>query len=459
MLDIEKGKPVHCSETVTGFGLTGTLLIAEDELRVDLYSYAEPFHIKTDAPIHLIAATGQTISLHACIDGGSGTTRNYECTTYHQALIANLAVVGHDAWVAGNRLRRASFCVEHAMDLLRHRAKFDAIGQTRYPSEEHLLIFEDRAERMTLRAYYSGSWGMDFDAPKRLWPVFEIEFDEPQEILEYIQHVSYYVEFLSFCLGVKLRPHDIRIDRLSHAETVVAVEAKTYQPPHQIHYVWPETDIDSSNLWVGASPVRAWDDEELAALRACLVAWVDRSNSWKKPYMMMMSSFGLKNVMSAERLINACRWCEELPNAQSRNAISQSDIETIAAVAASEAEGLGHDAAIRERIASAIKRIKEESAAERLARLVALVEDKFGEGVLSENAVIHLRQAIRFRGKTAHGHFTPESDEEYRAFCKSVRAMEALCYLLTAIDLPILREGFGRVWANPLVRDYRLSYE
>jgi len=47
-----------------------------------------------------------------------------------------------------------------------------------------------------------------------------------------------------------------------------------------------------------------------------------------------------------------------------------------------------------------------------------MVETKFGKGVLPDETVDHLKRAINFRGKSAHGHFNPESDAEFRAFSK-----------------------------------------
>jgi hypothetical protein len=66
---------------------------------------------------------------------------------------------------------------------------------------------------------------------------------------------------------------------------------------------------------------------------------------------------------------------------------------------------------------------------------------------------------MSFRGKSAHGHFNPESEAEFRAFSKSTRAMEALCYLLTALDLPIGEEGLKRIGSNSVLRDYRMAYD
>lgn len=459
MPDIERGKPVHCVETVTDRNLTGMLLLSGDEIRVDLYSYTDPFQINVDQPIYLLAETGDIISLHANIDSSSGSVSGQGPTIYHHGFISNVAVVGHDRWTDTDKVKYVSFTVEHAMELLRHKDKVKAIGSTRHPEEENFTILKEAASGLTLSAHYSAIYEIGFNAPKELWPVFVIEFDEPKSILDYIEHVLYYVDFLSFCLGVKLKPDKINIDRLSHDEMMAAAAARAYRGHHKVQYVWPEEKIESRDLWVGGSPVRAWDENELNTLRACLVAWINRAESWKKPYVMMTTSFALKSVISAERLINACRWFEDIPITQSQNALSDEHIEAIAAAATQKAEELGHAPIIRKRIEGSIRRLKAESSKERFTRLVAKIEEKFGKGILPENAVMHLKRAIEFRGKTAHGHFNPKSDEELSAFCTSIRAMEALCYLLTALDLPISAEGLKRVRSNPVVRDYRLTDE
>jgi hypothetical protein len=164
-------------------------------------------------------------------------------------------------------------------------------------------------------------------------------------------------------------------------------------------------------------------------------------------------------VVSSERLINACRWLEEIPDAKPQYVLSNEHIDAISAAASSKAHELGHDPMIGERIAGAIKRVRAESSEQQFSRLVAMIERTFGNGILPENAVSHLKRAISFRGRSAHGHFNPESDAEYRSFSKSTRAMEALCYLLTALGLPISEEGIKRFKSNSLIRDYHTSYE
>ncbi|UPK05727.1 hypothetical protein [Bradyrhizobium sp. 170] len=460
MPKIESGKPLHCIELVTGENLTGTVLVSDEEIRARIYSYADFFHIKGEQPVFLQTETNEIVSLHSNVTTIAGTSsRNIapQRETHRQEILSNVAVVGHDPWRAEDRVKRVSFHVKHTNGLMRHDRKVKAIGRNRFPTEEHLIIFNDTAQGLTVRAWYSATYGGEFEGPKELWPTFEIEFEEPPSLRDYIEHVSDYVNFLSFCFGVQLKPSAIRIDRLSFAQMMEAAEQHEYPGEHEVHYIWPEAEVDNRDLWVGGSPVRCWDDKELASFRECLVAWMNRAAAWRRPNALMMASFGLKNVVSSERLLNACRWLEDIPIAKAQPMLSGSDIDAILAVAAAKAQELGHDVAIGERIAGAIRWIRAETAEQQFKRLVGMVEARFGKGVLPDEAVYHLKRAISFRGKSAHGHFNPESDAQFRGFSKSTRAMEALCYLLTALELPIPEEGIPRAGSNPVLRDYRLA--
>jgi dTDP-4-dehydrorhamnose 3,5-epimerase-like enzyme len=86
------------------------------------------------------------------------------------------------------------------------------------------------------------------------------------------------------------------------------------------------------------------------------------------------------------------------------------------------------------------------------------VNDRFGKEVVGIEIVEHLRRALKLRGQAAHGHLSPEDDQEYRAFAKATYAMEALCFLLMVQDLPIDEQGLERMWGNPLLQNYRQSW-
>lgn len=203
----------------------------------------------------------------------------------------------------------------------------------------------------------------------------------------------------------------------------------------------------------------AWDDYELSVLRQCIVFWIERDTKWRSSYILMMNSLTLKNEISANRLIAACKWFEEIPLTKSQNTIAVEHIDTIASAAGEKARELGYKSAITRRIVGSLKAIRMESHKDRFSRLVILLRQRFGYPILPEDVVPQLCRAIEFRGKTAHGHFQPMDKAEFHAFSKSTYAMEAICYLLTALELPIHEKGLQRVQYNPVIRDYRNAYK
>ncbi len=450
---------IHCTELMTGTKLTGFFILHDDHIGAKIYSYDDPFYINTDTPIIIRTEDNEIVTLHSNVGGPPGNS--YRPTTppricYRQDIISNIAVVGHDAWTDDDRVREVTFSINHSSWLLQHREKFEKLGLRTPRNEDSWYILNDRAGDLYIKVHYAATYGMHFDAPTSVLPRFSIEFGEPATISEYISSVNDYCRFLSFCLGAPLSPSDFHIDRLSFDEKVAAMQADSYPGDHKVHYVWPKSVIDSHDLWVGGSPVLAWDDDELAAFRACLVMWMERAPNWRKPYALMEACLTKRGVISSERLVNACRWFEEIPLAASKQAISDEDIDSISAAAAQAASIRGIDESIYHRIRGAIKRIKEETAEEQFRRLVKMVQGKFGPQCLPDTAIPHLKRAIALRGKTAHGLYNPEDETEFRAFVKSIAALEALCLLLTAYDLPINDKGIERMRSNPLIRDYLL---
>lgn len=460
--EIESGEIVHCVELSSGGNLTGTFSFDQDGIRAQIYSYEKFFFIRPEEPIFLLTEKNLIVSLHSNIAAPAGSNSRMSepaRTIYRQDITSSIAVIGYDKWGTADRVKRVHFTVKHTKEILRHQAKTEALAKNKFPEEHNLSIYSEPVSGMTVRAGYNASYSIELDAPIDIWPRFELEFEEEVTLYNYLDHVSCYVAFLSFSLGVHLKPSEIRISRHSQDEMMAKIEERSYPGDHTVNYVWPEVEVDTRDLWAGGSPVSAWDDDELSALRQCVVSWMERHTEWHNAYVLMMTSLTLKREISAHRLIEACKWFEEIPLTKSQNTITEEHIDAIASAAADRAGKLGYEAAIKSRIAGSLKTIRKESHEDRFSRLVKLVRHKFGQSILPEGVVAHLRHAIRLRGKTAHGHFYPADEAEFRAFSKSVGAMEAICYLLTALELPIHEDGLKRVQRNPVVRDYLRAYE
>ncbi len=365
-------------------------------------------------------------------------------------------MIGHDKWKENDLIKRVTFSVKHSDLLLKHKETFDKFKKDRYPEESQSNIFSLTTDTLSVRVSYSATYTIEFNEPKAIWPSIHIEFKHDVTLSEYLGHVCYLVQFLSLSLGVPLTPSDFKICRLSFEDMKAAVSSHSYPGNYSVEYVWPEIVFYDSDLWVGGSLVKAYDDEELAALKNCLFAWVSRHASWRKASIQMTCCTSLNGEISSDRLLSACKWFEEIPLTQSEKVISNEHIQIISKVASEEALKLGYKD-INKRISGSLKSIKSEANEDRFTRLVKMVREKFGSSVIDEDIIGYLKQAISFRGKSAHGHFSPTDDEEFRSFTKSIYAMEALCFLLTTYGLPVNDNGIKRMHDNPFIKHYRLS--
>ena len=89
---------------------------------------------------------------------------------------------------------------------------------------------------------------------------------------------------------------------------------------------------------------------------------------------------------------------------------------------------------------------------DRFARLVSSVQARFDGANLLDSMIDNLGNARDFRGRVAHGHFAARDENEWRRFDKATLALEALCFLLTARDLPMTDAGRRRIWSHPVLK-------
>lgn len=236
---IKSGEAVHCVELTSGKKLTGTFKLDQEGIHAYIYSYENPFFIKRKEPVVLLTEKNEIVSLHSILTGPPGNNSRLIDPTriiYRQDIISNIAVIGHDEWTAIDKIKRVCFTVKHTEGLLRHQAKMKSLSKCRVPDEDNSSLYSEPIGNMTVRAGYSVSYSSDFDAPTNIWPQFELEFDGGRTLYKYVDHVSCYVQFLSFSLGVCLKPSDIRISRHSRDEMMALVEKQSYpwRPSRQL---------------------------------------------------------------------------------------------------------------------------------------------------------------------------------------------------------------------------------
>ena len=171
----------------------------------------------------------------------------------------------------------------------------------------------------------------------------------------------------------------------------------------------------------------------------------------------MTESLRLRRTISGERLLAAWRWFEELPNAGAERVFDSAALEPMirAAAEAARAQELDIDEG---RIRGRLKPLGEETWRARFTRLVGSVRTLIDECNPIDEVVSHLMSVPSFRGRIAHGHFAAQDEAELHRFHKATLAMEALCFLLTARDLPMTDAGRRRIGSHPVLEEYHLAY-
>lgn len=456
--DIEIGHRYFCREETTGKGYCGMFHIDANDMAVELYAFDEHYlGGDFDELLVLRLANNRIISLHNNIPGSGAISHNdleNKRWTSRRHVVSNVVIAGDNAWLQDDPIRRISFSIEYAEELLRCSEKFEAIAEAEFGNMPDSTLFALEADGMTLKAWYPASGNLTFRHATNIGVRYGIEFDEPRDLTTYMPEMLRLVHFVSAAMGHRFAPSDIRFSRLTRAEYTAAIKARKGYREHKAYYVWA-SDAQENDVRISRSFVHVRGEAELGAFRDCLKAWIERDTAWRSATNMMMGALGLQRVMSRERLMTACGWLEEIPGADSVMAVSDHDIKAIAKIADAEAEKRGHKD-YGARIAGVIRgQLKKESNGERFARLHKSICDKFGNDALGENIIPYLLRAIKFRGRVAHGGFEPDGEAEYKSFAKSVYAMEALCYLLTIRDLPMSHEGARRAAAQQIVANFR----
>jgi ApeA N-terminal domain 1 len=454
MKRLERGKLYHCRHE--GAGQTGHLLIGDGSMSAQLFDYDRFFHIEDGAVLHLRLEDSRSASLHNTVPGGTGQRSikgEKPCTTYQAKVYANTIVVGYRNWETDDAIRRTSFQMRKAKPLLDNATKVRDFARRALSfrfSNSHL--FEVRSSDLTVRCWYGGSGSFDLGL-NEWWPVFDIAFDEPRNLVSYMADVHRVLRFFSAAAGFQLTPSEISISRLTEPESRERLESISDNDRSDVEYISKEKSVREGDLSPHYSFICAFDAGETRTMSACLTAWLDRSPEWEEASTLMMGSLGLHDQVSGERLLMACRWLEKIPGAKAEQSLKDDDLDAITAAAVETADRRGVGG-LKDRIQGSLKALRSEAKKDQLSRLVAAVVKCFPDCGLDETTVNHLRDAQKLRGIVAHGLFKPEECSLYR-LQRAFTATEALSYLLMIKDLPLTLKSRRRATSSRLVRDYR----
>jgi hypothetical protein len=456
---LEKDRDYFCCEQVTGKAVCGSLRVTDERIQVRLVSFDDFFFVDRNTEyLPLRLEDNSYASLHHAFFGGPGSSNSRTQTTHSQTVSANTLIHGPDEWKPEDPILHVTFELPRAEELLRYDPKIKELESKPRWSDVETYAFTVDLPDLTVRLGYRSTYAMTSDRVSVESPVIAVDFTNPRSIKNYLDDIQAIVRFISLILGIQMEPENIRIRRLSNEDMRAQIEKHSYLGDHSVTQMWFRKSSAADNgARVHLAFAALFDEEEMQAFSACLRMWLQRTPEWARSNALMMDCLHLQDEISAERLLAACKWLEEIPTARAVQVTDDSVIQSITDAALDAADEQGQDL-LKSRIPQAIARLKLESHRERFDRLVKNLAERYGSGVTDDDMSSHLIAALRdFRGKVAHGHYEPKDDNEYQRFIKATFAVESLCLLLTCFDMPLTDDGVRRIKLNPLVEHYRYS--
>src|SRR5262249_8363826 len=149
--------------------------------------------------------------------------------------------------------------------------------------------------------------------------------------------------YLSCCAGIWLQASEVKVSPYDEAEWLARCDAREPTRDQRIYYYFHEAEEPA---FKAMSPYHALanlnSDDGCLAFEDGLRAWFERDANGAWCAAMMMHTLSQQNVMGVSRLLSATRWLEEIPGAESRNAIPVSHAKALGKLLGRAAEGLGY---------------------------------------------------------------------------------------------------------------------
>jgi hypothetical protein len=436
----------------------GVLRLTHRSIDTRFVAYRERLNIDTERPIYLCTEHNDIVSLHGNVSSGPGwRSRNSDepRTTQFQEVTSNLAIIGDRPWTESDHVVVATFELRDTDDVFKNKEAIQRLSKSTLETipREPLLIAA--GPRFTTSVRYKFSYAFDREAVSDIEPYFHVQFENPTSIYEYYDAVTCIAQFAACATGM---PHPVEsIELYQRPWAPHGADRSAHPDSYSAHYLRGGDYQTERDQLPGTSVWHARRSDDLETLQRAIAAWIGRHDQWRAANAMMMAAIGSRTVLSADRIINACRWLESLPNATSLPCVDDAGIESISEAARSKAAELGY-ANLSQRISGVLKPIGNENHADRFERLVSSIEKNFGTPIAGDGLVDDLSKAIWFRNRCAHGNFLPASETEQRSFLRSTLAMEAFCFLMMISELPIELTQVGRIANHRIVRDYCLCY-
>lgn len=431
-------------ELITGSQYHGRCLLGPKEISAEIYCFDDCSDIGNYLTWFLETETGEIVSLHRCfakkmISGVRSSDKSD--FIYRHRISASMAVVGNQNWDDYEKLKSVSFRIPGVKECLWDMDELEKM-RTDELNFKNLEILSCNVGYLNIKASYTPSFNMltgldSFDF------VFNLEFEEPVSLYQYLKYVLDVTAFFSFLAKEKLQPSDIRALKYTTASET-ADEENQNDPWYEFLHLWGEFGNWQDRSYQRLPILVRRVDEEKNAISDFLAHWMSRNQDWDRCYSAMMGYLGGYGKSDAERILAICRWLEEIPNARARPLQDKSKIDEVANLAAKRCCEL-EVPELAERVQDAVKKCNTESRRENIRRLVDELRRKFGSEIFDEHLCSHIMEAYKNRGRAAHGTFEIRTDTEAAQFEHSMYALETFCAAQMVNDIEIPESAVQRM--------------
>jgi hypothetical protein len=437
----------------------GTFTIGGGDIKLGLVQFDDYFHVPDGKPVVVRTEANWYASLFGTVPNGSGNRGHSNGTTHYQDMIANTALVGWQPWLPEYRVKRTTFRVPLTDYLLRHWPTYRELADNKVGHRTVREPFSAPIRGGVIRLHYAMSGSVDSNYPKEIWPVLEMEFDEPLTLDAARRQEIALMRFLSCVSSVALETAEQTFSQLSRQERIDAVGRSLMPIDYSVYYYQDRSRQHLSDKAKHVDTHGAFafldDDAERDAFVACLTAWFDRYEEWEGAASAMMDALSLDGIMSPTRLLNVTKWIEATPGTTATQAIAPGDVTALASLLSRQAIKMGYKK-LRGRLSNSLTQIAQEANSARFDRLVAELKTMFGHEIIGDDLAAWVAEAFSNRGKAAHRPIIRQSQLEYEVFSQATQAAECFAYLMLLRDLPMTKAGRYRAGSARMVQYYRV---
>lgn len=444
------GHQVNCRELITKSEHQGTFDLGNERIMTSLASFGSAIEINFENPIFLKTVGAEIISLfdNYCFSKQSITFRK---ETHLEIISSNIAVVGNDKWNENELVKSVDFRIENSLEVLAHKEKIDDYFSCSLSTPEPLTVI--KWKDAFLEISYLRNMRTIEDSSREVFPHFYLEFAEGRTLEDFRDVVSQIEAFFSLTLAVPLYANQIIINAKSREEQIEDFEKNRIYRNHQVYTPRQDRKVSKEEISRTQSPFVSWDDSQLLETGKCLGAWMERGSVWHGAYALMMKSLHLRHIGGGDRLLNACKWLETLPNAKPLDTLTKAQCTQVSEAAIKCAIEMGIPD-VENRIRNSLSKIRTENRREHFRKLVHVCWAWAHTMKETDQMVSDLMSAFKHRGSTAHGFVKRQTRPEREEYHNAISAVEAFCFYLTLKDLPLTVEGKDRATRHRLSEHY-----